>query len=308
MRNTFANTFYELAKNDSRLFLVAADISPVASASDFQSNFPERFINVGVAEQVMIGVAAGLAARGCIPFAYTISTFAIYRPFEMIRVDCCYQNLPVKIVGIGGGITYSTLGGTHHSQEDIAVMSAIPNMTILAPCDPNETVEATKACINIPGPVYLRLGKAGEPNLTENAPDPFVFGKARCIKAGTDCCFLSYGPITQMAMDLAARIEEQLGQSVAVFSIHTLKPLDYDGISTILKKFPVVTVIEEHSSIGGLGARVKEIAWDSGASCKLNSFGLKDDFIHFYGSQDELRSAHGLDPESIYQILLTHFR
>ena len=110
MRNTFANTFYEIAKTDPRLFLVVADISPVASAAAFQEEFPERFINVGVAEQVMVGVSAGLALRGCIPFAYTIATFTIYRPFELVRVDCCYPNLPVKLVGIGGGVTYSTLG------------------------------------------------------------------------------------------------------------------------------------------------------------------------------------------------------
>ena len=152
MRNTFANTFYEIAKTDPRLFLVVADISPVASAAAFQTEFPERFINVGVAEQVMVGVAAGLALRGCIPFAYTIGTFTIYRPFEMVRVDCCYQNLPVKLVAIGGGVTYSTLGGTHHTQEDIAVMSALPNMSIIAPCDPAETTAATHACIDLPGP------------------------------------------------------------------------------------------------------------------------------------------------------------
>ena len=295
MRNTFANAFYEIAKKDPRLFLVVADISPVASAAAFQKEYPERFVNVGVAEQVMVGVAAGLALRGCIPFAYTIATFTIYRPFEQVRVDCCYQNLPVKLVGIGGGVTYSTLGGTHHSQEDIAIMSALPNMSIIAPCDPSETVAATHACIHVPGPVYLRLGKAGEPDLTSNAPDPFQFGKVRFIKRGVDLCIISYGPITKMALDLAHNFEKAKRGSVAVVSAHTLKPLDREGIASILASYPAVIVLEEHSCVGGLSAQVKQIAWDVRATCKLKTFSLQDKFIHFYGSQRELWTAHGLD-------------
>ena len=303
MRNTFANTFYEIAKTDPRLFLVVADISPVASAAAFQAEFPERFINVGVAEQVMVGVSAGLALRGCIPFAYTIATFTIYRPFEMVRVDCCYQNLPVKLVGIGGGVTYSTLGGTHHTQEDIAVMSALPNMTIIAPCDPAETTAATRACIDLPGPVYLRLGKAGEPDLTAQAPDRFTFGKIRRLKEGKDLCLLSYGPITKMALDIAARLEQENGMSVAVVGVHTLKPLDREGLAAILAKFATVAVIEEHSCIGGLGAQLKQLAWEVRVNCTLKTFSLKDEFIHFYGSQRELWTAHGLDESIIYREL-----
>jgi transketolase len=303
MRNTFAKAFYEIAKSDPRLYLVVADISPVASAAAFQEEYPERFVNVGVAEQVMIGVAAGLALRGCIPFAYTIATFTLYRPFEQVRVDLCYQNLPVKIVGIGAGVTYSTLGGTHHAQEDIALMSALPNMSILAPCDPAEAIAATRASIEVPGPVYLRLGKAGEPDLTAQAPEPFRFGKVRFLKQGRDICLVSYGPITKMAVDLAQRLEREQSKSVAVVSAHTLKPLDKDGLTSILGTFPTVAIIEEHSAMGGLGAQVKQIAWDCQARCKLKTFSLQDKFIHFYGSQRELWSAHGLDEEVIYREL-----
>src|SRR6266498_6126713 len=155
MRNSFANAFCAIAKQDPRIYLVVADITAAAGVASFQEESPERFINVGVAEQLMIGMCAGLALRGCIPFAYTIATFTIYRPFEQVRVDCCYQNLPVKLVGVGGGVNYSTLGGTHHAQEDVALMSALPNMSVLAPCDPAETAVATRECIGIPGPVYL---------------------------------------------------------------------------------------------------------------------------------------------------------
>ena len=134
MRNTFAETLYREATEDDRIFIVVADISPVGNMANFRTEYPDRFVNVGVAEQSMIGICAGLALKGCQPFAYTIATFSLYRPFEMVRDDLCYQNLPVTVVGIGGGVTYSTLGGTHHAQEDVAVMSAIPNMAVIAPC------------------------------------------------------------------------------------------------------------------------------------------------------------------------------
>jgi transketolase len=301
VRNSFANAFYELAKNDRRIYLVVADITAAAGVASFQKESPERFLNVGVAEQMMIGMAAGLALRGCIPFAYTIATFTIYRPFEQVRVDCAYQNLPVKLVGVGAGVNYSTLGGTHHAQEDVAIMSAVPNMSVLAPCDPAETAAATRECIGIPGPVYLRLGKAGEPDLTSAAPDPFRLGKIRFIKQGADICFLSYGPITKMGRDVAERIEKEKSKSCAVVSVHSIKPLDIEGIKAVLAKFPVVIVIEEHAPQGGLGSRVKEIAWDSGARCRLETFSLRDEFVHVYGSHADLLKAHGLDPELIYR-------
>ena len=146
MRNTFAETFHEAGKRDARLCLVVADISPAGAIDKFRTEFPDRFVNTGVAEQIMIGMVAGMALRGLRPFAYTIATFALFRPYEIVRDDLCYQNLPVTVVGIGGGVTYSTLGGTHHAQEDVAIACALPNMTVIAPCDPPETRLATQWC------------------------------------------------------------------------------------------------------------------------------------------------------------------
>src|SRR5262249_9554395 len=160
------------------------------------------------------------------PFAYTIATFTFYRPFEFVRDDLCYQNLPVTVVGIGGGVAYSTLGGTHHAQEDVALASAIPNMTVLAPCDPAESPEAARWCaVRERGPVYVRLGKAGEPDLTAAAAEPFAFGRLRYLRRGSDVCILSYGPILKLAADVAGRFEAR-GESVSLVSAHTLKPLD----------------------------------------------------------------------------------
>lgn len=304
MRDTFARTLYQVAKKKSNVFIVVADISPAGSMAPFREEFPEQFINVGVAEQTMISLCAGLALRGCTAFAYTIATFSIYRPFEQVRVDLCYQNLPVTVVGIGGGVSYSTLGGTHHAQEDIAVVGAIPNMAVIAPCDPLETEAATWVCAERTGPTYLRLGKAGEPNLTANAPEPFEFGKIRKIKEGQDVCIISYGPIMQMAFEVTERVEREAGRSVAVYSAHTVKPLDTAGVIRILDNYETVIVVEEHSERGSLGGQVKQLAWDSGAKCRLRTFSLKDEFIHQFGSQRDMWKAHGLTPETIYDAIV----
>jgi transketolase len=300
MRDTFAQAFYEEAQVNPKLFLVVADISPASKIANFKREFPTRFIDVGVAEQTLVGLSAGLALRGYKPFAYTIANFAIYRPFEQVRDDVCYQNLPVTVVGMGAGLTYSPLGATHHTVEDVAVMSAIPNMSVLAPCDPPELNDAMRAIIRHNGPMYLRLGKAGEPTLTAHAPDAFVFGKARQIREGRDVCILSYGPIMKMAAEIADKLAAEQGRSAALYSVHTLKPLDREGIASILQRYPVVVVIEEHVEQGGLGSQVKQIAWDVQARCRLNTFSLRDKFLHVYGSHDDIRRAHGLSVDQIY--------
>ncbi len=303
MRNTFAETLYGFAQADPRIYVVAADISPAGPMAKFAADSPERFINVGVAEQVMIGMCAGLALKGMRPFAYTIATFSLYRPFEMVRVDLCYQNLPVTVVGMGAGVVYSQLGGTHNAQEDVAVAGAIPNMQILTPCDPLEVREMTRFCaVDNRGPLYLRLGKSGEPKLTETAPDPFVFGRLRTLRKGKDVCILSYGVIMKTAFEVADALERQ-GASVAVMNSHTLKPMDEEGIVRALRDYKRVIVIEEHAPQGGLASRAKQLAWEAKAGCTLQTFTLKDAFIHCYGSHDDLLAAHGLSAAAILAAL-----
>lgn len=303
MRNNFADTLYECGKENPRVAIVVADISPAGSMERFRKEFPERFLNVGVAEQSMIGICAGMALKGLQPFAYTIATFALYRPFEFVRDDLGYQNLPVTVVGIGGGVVYSTLGGTHHCQEDIAIAGAIPNMSIIAPCDPLEARAATIYCAQQQkGPIYLRLGKAGEPVLTDKVVDPWQFGKIRYLQQGRDVCILSYGIIMKKAVELATWLEQK-GKSVSIVSVHTMKPLDRVGIEAALKSHRQVVVIEEHAPQGGLAAQTKQIAWDAKATCDLKTFSLQDEFIHNYGSHDDLLAAHGLDVAKISQQL-----
>ena len=307
MRNKFADTFYELAMRDKRIVLVCADISPAGSMQRFRKAFPQRFINVGVSEQAMIGMCAGLAARGMKPFAYTIATFALYRAFEFVRDDLCYQNLPVTIVGIGGGLTYSTLGATHHAQEDIAIARALPNMKVIAPCDPEETEAATRWCAmehdawgKRVGPMYLRLGKAGEPDLTQNAREPWKFGHIRMLRDRilADICILSYGPIMKRAIKLADRFDES-GRPCKLYSCHTLKPLDIERIAGVLRFYKHVIVIEE--CVETLGKEVRALAQSNRSRARIDTFALKDDFIHCYGTHDEALDAHGLAVDDIWQ-------
>jgi transketolase len=298
MRNTFSEALYKEATANPDLYLVVADISPAGSMSKFTTEYPERFINVGVAEQTMIGICAGLALKGKQPFAYTIATFSLYRPFEMVRDDLGYQNLPVTVVGMGAGIIYSTLGGTHHTQEDVAIAGAIPNMQIIAPCDPVECTDATKWCAHQKnGPVYLRIGKAGEPILTQNA-EPWQFGKIRYLRRGSDVCILTFGVISRMAAQVADALAEQ-GKSLSLVSVHTMKPIDRAGIINAMKTHKHVIVIEEHAPQGGLAAFTKQFAWESQANCRLDTFSLQDAFIHNYGSWEDLLDAHGISVKKI---------
>jgi transketolase len=298
VRNTFANVFYEEAKKDSRLCVVVADISPAGSMEKLRKEYPQRFVNTGVAEQIMIGMCAGMAMRGLKPFAYTIATFALFRPYEFVRDDLCYQGLPVTVVGVGGGVTYSTLGGTHHAMEDVAIACAMPGMSVIAPCDPDEAKAATLHCVSQQeGPIYLRLGKAGEPLLGSATSAPFQFGKLRMLREGSDACIIGYGPILKMAVQAAE------GKSIGVASVHTLKPLDREGIARILAKYPKVVVLEEMVPQGGLGDAVKALAWESGAKCRIECLSLKHEFIHTYGSHEQLLAAHGLSVAAIQRAL-----
>lgn len=299
MRNTFANVFYEAAKTNDRLCMLVADISPAGPIAKFSQEYPDRFINTGVAEQIMIGMAAGMAMRGMKPFAYTIAPFSLLRPYEFVRDDLCYQNLPVTVVGMGAALVYSTLGTTHQSVEDIALAATLPNMQVLAPCDPEEVRVATEWCIaQTNGPVYFRMAKAGEPVFITAYSEPWKFGKLRYLRRGSDICLITYGATMKMVMQLADRLQEA-GKSVSVISAHTLKPFDADGLRIAMANHSQVVVIEELLPNGGLAGWAKQIAWDAKATCRLDTFTLRDEFMHFYGSYEELMAEHGLSVDAI---------
>ena len=301
MRNLFAEELYKLGKKNKKIFCVVADISPAGSMLKFSKEFPQRFVNVGVAEQAMIGISAGLATQGMRPFAYTIAAFSLYRPFEMIKVDLCYQNLPVTIVGMGSGLAYSTLGGTHHTAEDIAICNALPNMQIIAPCEPYEVSEAVNYCAKQnKGPVYLKLGKAGEPTISSKKSEKWKFGKLRYLYKSKkkEICILSYGRIMVKAFEVYQKFNKN---NIDLVSVHTIKPIDKKRIETILKSYKKIIIIEEHTSIGGLTTIVKNIKDDLKCSSTIIPFTLKDEFIHCYGTNEELLDAHNLSSKYILQ-------
>ena len=305
MRNKFSDIIYKISSKNKKICVLVADISPAGSMSKFREKYPNRFINTGVAEQSMIGIAAGMALRGFKPFCYTIATFALYRPFEMIRVDLCYQNLPVTVVGMGTGTVYSTLGGTHLTQEDVSIARSIPNMNIIAPCDPNEMQDAVKYCCDkSKNPIYLRIGKAGEKTFVNKKSDRWQFGKIRKIHPGKDVCILTFGPIIKKAFEIKEKLKKKK-ISVEINSCHTLKPFDFVGLKKKFKKFKSIIIIEDHSEIGGLNNIVKTAAYEESYSGKIVNFSLKDKFIHCYGNHDELLEKHGISVNKIYKKILS---
>ncbi len=299
MRNKFADVIYDIGKKDKRICALVADISPAGSMIKFREKFPQRFINCGVAEQVMIGIAAGLALKGMRPFCYTIATFALYRPFEMVRVDLAYQNLPVTVIGMGAGLVYSTLGGTHQSFEDISIASSIPNMRVLAPSDPLEMRETIEWCAKkSQGPTYVRLGKAGEPNLSKNAYEKFKIDKLRYLKKGKDICILTYGTITRLSFEIADYMNKR-NIKPSIVTCHSLKPLDKKGILKILNNYKKIIIIEENVYNGGLCMQIESLAKMHDIKSEIKSFYLKDKFFHFYGSYDQLLAKHGISTNNI---------
>lgn len=297
MRNVFAQELTRLAAEDPRIVLLSGDIGNKLF-DGLKAAAPDRVYNCGVAEANMTGVAAGLATFGLRPLTYTITAFATVRCLEQIRVDLCYHNLPVIVVGTGSGLSYTELGPTHHSCEDIGLLRTLPNLTILCPCDPTEVRLALRAALRHEGPVYLRLGKKGEPNLHATEPG-FRIGKAITMREGTEACLLATGNAVELALDVAARLKDQ-GHSVRVESVHTVKPLDAELLESLRRAFPVVATVEEHSLIGGLGGAVAEWAADQGpGGFRLLRFGTEDRYLAEVGTQDWARAQYGLTAERI---------
>lgn len=297
MRNAFAAELTRLAGENDQLVMLSGDIGN-RLFDDFKAHFPNRFYNCGVAEANMISMAAGLAMEGLHPVAYTITPFITTRCFEQIRVDVCYHNVPVVIVGVGAGLSYATLGPTHHSCEDIAIMRALPNMTVIAPGDPLETRLALRAAMQHNGPVYIRMGKKGEPVIHQQTPD-FEIGKALIIQNGKDVCLLGTGTILPDVLKAADLLADK-GISAQVVSFPTIKPLDETLLADVFSRFSVVTTIEEHSRLGGFGSSVAEWLTDQapmeGRLCRI---GTNDTFMDVAGEQEYARQHFGLDAHSI---------
>jgi transketolase len=291
MRTTFVETLCALAGRDERVWLLTADLG-YSVLEPFRDRFPGRYVNVGVAEQNLIGVAAGLARCGKVPFVYSIANFPTLRCLEQIRVDVCYHECPVKVVAVGGGFTYGSQGYTHHGVEDLAILRALPGMTVVAPADPVETRLATLAIADRPGPCYLRLGKAKEPVIHTSEP-PFQLGRAITVRTGRDLTLISTGGMLQECVSVAERLHGQ-GVAARVVSMHTLKPLDGEAVLRAARETGGVVTVEEHSVTGGLGSAAADVIAESGVRCGFfRKFGVPDALYHRVGSQEHMRALCG---------------
>jgi transketolase len=297
VRTTFIHTLIDCARANERIWLLVGDLG-YSVVEPFREEFPDRFINVGVAEQNMTGIATGLALSGKIVFTYSIANFPTLRCLEQIRNDVCYHRANVKIVAVGGGFAYSAQGMTHHATEDLAIMRALPNMTVVAPGDPVETALATRAIIEWPGPCYMRLGKAQEPVVHKTSPD-FQIGKAIVVRDGSDVTLIATGGILFNTVQAADELAQQ-GIQARVLSMHTLKPLDTEAVLAAAQQTKAIITVEEHSLIGGLGSAVAEVLAELGNShTTFRRIGIKDEFCQQVGSQEYLRGIYGLSVDGI---------
>ena len=297
MRGTFNKTLLEIAKNDLRIHMVLADIG-YGEIEPFRDTFPERYYNVGVAEQNMTGVACGIAMEGNIAVTYSIANFPTLRCLEQVRNDVCYHNANVKIVIIGGGVSYGPLGMSHHSTEDIAIMRALPNMVVVVPCDNFEAEAATRAMIEYDGPLYYRCGYKGEKDI-HSGPVDFKLGRAITVREGSDVTLMFAGPVGLNVVK-AADILAKEGISCRIVSMHTIKPIDRDAIIDAAKNTGGIITIEEHNLCGGLGSAVAEVICDSGvAPKKFKRIALPDVNVALIGHQEWIRSQYGMDAEGI---------
>jgi transketolase len=291
----------ELAESDERIYLVVGDLG-FGVVEPFLRKFPNRFLNVGVAEQNLTGIAAGIALSGKIVFTYSIANFPILRCLEQIRNDVCYHRANVKIVSIGGGYTYGALGMTHHATEDLAILRALPEMTVVAPGDPSEAREATHAIAAHPGPCYLRLGRAGEPAVHVSRP-AFQVGRAIQVREGDALTLISTGGLLQTAVQVADVMAAK-GLKVRVLSMHTVKPLDHEAVLAAARETGAIVTLEEHSMIGGLGGAVAEcLAESEEPRVRFKRIGLPSAFSPHSGNQEYLRAQTGLSVEGVLRSL-----
>ena len=298
MRNAFADALTKLSQDDPRIVMLSGDIGN-RLFDKFRAAHPDRFYNCGVAEQNMMGLAAGMAMSGHRPVVYTIAPFVTTRCLEQIRTDVCYHNVPVTVVSVGAGLSYAGLGPSHHACEDIAMLRVLPNMKVVCPGDAFEVRAALAAAFRQDGPVYIRMGKKGEPVVHAETPSAFRIGKALPIKPGSQICILSNGTMLPEALEAAQHLDEA-GLSTEVLSFHTVKPLDEDALRRAFSQFQLVATVEEHSLIGGFGSAVAEWLIDNRIDAsKLVRIGAPDAFFKQSGEQEFAREQLNLSGHQI---------
>lgn len=301
MRVALVKTLVELAVSDPRVLLLTGDLGYTV-LEPFAEKFPERFFNVGVAEQNMVGLATGLAEAGYIPFLYSIATFASLRTYEFIRNGPVLHHLPVRIAGVGGGFEYGHAGPTHHGLEDVGVMRVQPDLTLVAPADHEQARTAFQATWDLPGPVYYRLGK-DDRTTVPGLEGRFELGRVQTIGDGTDLVMVVMGSLTSEVVATAKKLEQQ-GVGCTVVVVACLNPAPIDDLVEILSRFPVALTVEAHYIIGGVGSLVSEVVAEHGIACRVVRCGVKVGSDGISGSQRYLEARHGLSQDELTQTAL----
>lgn len=302
MKTVFINTLLRLAESEERIYLVVGDVG-FGLVEPFAQRFPHRFLNAGVAEQNMTAIAAGLAMCGKVVFTYSIANFPTLRCLEQIRNDVCYHNADVKIVSVGGGLGYGALGISHHATEDIAVMRALPSMTVVVPGDPIEAGLATRALVDHPGPAYLRLGTRGEPRV-HKVDLSFRLGEAIRVREEGMITLIATGTMLYNTALAAERLAQQ-GIQARVLSMHTVKPLDVEVVLEAARETDAIFTLEEHSILGGLGSAVAETLAESGLRVCFKRLGISPAFTDLAGDQEYLKHAYSLSVDGVVDQITT---
>jgi len=297
MRQTCLDMVHELAKADPRVLFVGSDLG-AGALQKMKEQMPERFIMEGVSEQNLVGMAAGLAMSGYVPYVNTIATFLTRRCFEQVAIDVCLHNLPVRLIANGGGVVYAPLGPTHMAIEDMGILRALPNMTVVAPVDAREMARLMAASLDWAGPIYIRVAKGGDPVVSREEAG-FAIGKAIPMREGSQVAILSTGVMTARALKAAEMLAGE-GIDAGVLHLHTVKPLDEAAVLAWAARASLVLTVEEHVLAGGLGSAVLELLSDRMERLpRVKRLGLPDRFTENYGSQDELLRHFGLQPDQI---------
>lgn len=296
MRKAFAQTLAEVASQDERVMLLTGDLGFMA-LEPFSDTHPERFLNMGVAEQNMVGVATGLAEAGFLPFCYSIVTFASLRPYEFIRNGPILHQLPVRIAGIGGGFEYGHAGPTHFGLEDIGAMRLQPGITVIAPADHQQARTALLETWDLPGPVYYRLGK-NDSATVPGLHGRFELGRAQVVRSGDDVLIVAMGAASQEAARAVDMLEEQ-GISAQLTTVASVQPAPFDDLVEQLSRFDTVITVEAHYATGGLGSLVSEIIAEAGVTCQLRRCGVRETPDGVSGSERFMHGKHGLTAEQI---------
>ena len=308
MRKVCLQAVHELARQDARVLFFGSDLG-AGTLENMKQEMPDRFFMEGVAEANIIGMMAGLAMNGKIPYFNAIAVFLTRRCYEQIMLDAAMQNLNLRLLGSGGGLVYAPLGASHLAFDDIAIMSAIPNMTIIAPCDADEMRRLMPLTLEHQGPLYLRFGKGGEP-VVSSADKPFAIGRAITMREGDDVLLVTTGITLQDCLEAAEHLQAK-GISAAVLHMHTVKPLDSEALLRLATKVRAVVTVEEHSIVGGLGSSVAGVLAEANLerpAIKFKRIALPDVYPNLYGSQRQMMEHFGVSRENIVKTVVDLLR